>query len=138
MFEISYLAFCFILMMMMVIGAFAALFFKAKFEPKEDTKKTIFEYKTSEAKKAIFEYKTSKDYERLYQLLNDGNSVLVKTKGTLSDKNWYYNAWKTHSSRHKDEYYLGAGNSEEIESLEKFILYCKFKDIEFLDFDTSK
>ena len=126
MFEISYLAFCFILMMMMVIGAFAALFFKAKFEPKEDTKKTIFEYKTS------------KDYERLYQLLNDGNSVLVKSKGTLSDKHWYYNAWKTHSSRHQDEYYFGNGASETIETLEKFILYCKFKDIEFLDFDTSK
>ena len=126
MLEIGYISFCFILLMMMGAGVFAALFFKAKFEPKEETKKVILEYKTS------------KDYERLYQLLNDGNSVLIKSKGTIRDKNWFYNAWKVHSTLDKDEYYLGLGNSEEIESLEKFILYCKYKDIEFLDFDTSK
>lgn len=76
----------------------------------------------------ILDYKTSKDYARLYKLLNDGQNVLVRVYG----KNTFYNSWKSRAGENK--YYLGHSSPDFIPTFEKFELYCKFKDLEFLDF----
>lgn len=81
-----------------------------------------------------FDYKVSKDYDRLYDLLNNGQTVLTR-KGDKADKfsRWFYNSWKGRD----DIYYLN-NDRETIEDKEKFVFYCKFKGIEFLDFVDSK
>lgn len=121
MFEISYFAFFFIMVMMMAIsGGLVALLFKT------------IEKKTPKQVTVICNYKASKDYDRLYKLLNDGQTVLVRScvqKGVLSDN--FYNAFKTHRD---NEYYICCGPAEYLPTKEKFIYYCKFKEIEFLDF----
>lgn len=119
--EIGYMGLFVLLAMLFCVGFFLGRFLKFQ------------AVSSKEPKRAICDYKLSKDYERLYKLLNNGNTVLIKARGAITDKDWYYNAWKSRSTR-KNEYYLGGCNSEEIDSLEKFILYCKFKEVEFLDF----
>jgi hypothetical protein len=116
--EIGYMGLFVLLAMLFCVGFFLGRFLKFQ------------SASSKEPDRIICDYKLSKDYERLYKLLNNGNNVLIKTKGAIIDRDWYYNAWKSHR---KEEYYLGGG-PEVIESLEKFILYCKFKEIEFLDF----
>lgn len=122
MFEISYFAFFFIMVMMMGIsGGLVALLFK-KIEKKTPKQVTI-----------ICDYKTSKDYDRLYKLLNDGQTVLVRScakKGVLADN--FYSSFK--SSCRDNEYYICYSPAEYLPTKEKFIYYCKFKEIEFLDF----
>lgn len=67
MFEISYFAFFFIMVMMMGIsGGLVALLFKE------------IEKKTPKQATIICDYKTSKDYDKFYKLLNDGQTVLFK------------------------------------------------------------
>ena len=122
MFEISYFALFFIIVMMMGIsGGLVALLFK-KIEKKTPKQVTI-----------ICDYKTSKDYDRLYKLLNDGQTVLVRScvkKWVLADH--FYSSFK--SSCRDNEYYICCGPTEYLPTKEKFIYYCKFKEIEFLDF----
>lgn len=120
MFEISYYAFFFIIIIMMIIGGLVALLFdKETLKIKESEKVTI-----------CYDYKTSKDYDRLYELLNGGHRVLVRPHiDKWSLHNTFYTAFKSH----REEYYLGSF-TEYLPDKEKFIYYCKFKEIEFLDF----
>ena len=81
-----------------------------------------------------FDYKVSKDYDRLYDLLNNGQTVLTRNGYKVDKYNrWFYNSWKG-----RDDIYYLSNNREIIEDKEKFVFYCKFKDIEFLDFVDSK
>lgn len=81
-----------------------------------------------------FDYNVSKDYDRLYDLLNDGQAVLTR-KGDETDKfsRMFYNSWKS-----RDNIYYLNNSKETIEDKEKFVFYCKFKGIEFLDFVDSE
>lgn len=92
----------------------------------------ITEKKAPKQVTIICDYKTSKDYDRLYKLLNDGQTVLVRScvkKGVLAEN--FYNSFKSHRD---NEYYICCGPTEYLPTKEKFIYYCKFKEIEFLDF----
>lgn len=81
-----------------------------------------------------FDYKVSKDYDRLYDLLDSGQTVLTRN-GDKTDKfsRMFYNSWKGHDNT----FYLN-NNRETFTDKERFVFYCKFKDIEFLDFVDSK
>lgn len=81
-----------------------------------------------------FDYKVSKDYNRLYDLVNSGQTVLTRD-GDKTDKfsRMFYHSWKGRDNT----YYLG-NSRETITDKEKFVLYCQFKDIEFLDFVDSE
>ena len=125
MLEISYFGFFIILLMATGFGLLLGVALKKRIEEKQPQEATIY-----------FDYKTSKDYDRLYELLSKGQTVLIRScikNGCLS--NHFYNAFKSHRD---DEYYMAFGMNEKLPDKEKFTYFCKFKDIEFLDFVTEK
>jgi hypothetical protein len=81
-------------------------------------------------------YKLSRDYRRLKQLLDDGQQVV-----RIIDWDSKYGSATVIARRdHLDDsyYYMGLGNQLSIGekgcSEDKFVAYCMFNDLEYLDF----
>ena len=81
-------------------------------------------------------YKPSRDYRRLKQLLDDGQQVVRIIDGDSK----YSSATVIARRDHFDNsyYYMGLGNQLNIGekgcSEDKFVAYCMFNDLEYLDF----
>lgn len=96
---------------------------------------------TTVVNKVEHEYKTSTDYDRLYDLLMEGRSIIL-----LNNKNGYptlasvlkdYN--RTLDGRTLDgktvKKFYGFGSDHPLDGCtkEKFILFCQFHEIKYLD-----
>lgn len=129
MLNISYVSAFFAIFLIFVLGLGLGALIRDK-----AARKNIKSADKNDTPIVCFDYKVSKDYDRLYDLLNDGQAVLTR-KGDETDKfsRMFYNSWKSHD----DIYYLN-NSKETITDKEKFVFYCKFKGIEFLDFVDSE
>ena len=128
MLNVSYVSTIFVIFLIFVLGLGLGILIN------DVARKNIKSVDKNDATTVCFDYKVSKDYDRLYDLLNNGQAVLTR-KGDEIDKfgRMFYNSWKSHDNI----YYLN-NNRETIENKERFVFYCRFKNIEFLDFVDSK
>ena len=93
--------------------------------------------KNCQVKAKYFEYVTSKDYERLYELLNGGARVC----GVFGSPGFgrYLTLHKAGSrSRSEILYNMGDDDYVCLSSKERFIGYCSYKDIRYLDYIEDK
>jgi hypothetical protein len=89
---------------------------------------------TTTVNKVEHEYNTSTDYERLYDLLMEGRTIII-LKGT-SLYPTLANVWdgSTISGRPVKKFYgFGVDNPLDGCTKEKFILFCKFYEVKYLD-----
>jgi hypothetical protein len=89
---------------------------------------------TTTVNKVEHEYKTSTDYERLYDLLMEGREIII-IKGT-SLYPTLANVWdgNTLSGRPVKKFSgFGIDNPLDDCTKEKFILFCKFHEVKYLD-----
>lgn len=89
---------------------------------------------TTTVNKVEHEYKTSTDYDRLYDLLMEGRDIIL-----LKDKNGYptwANVSDCYTSGNKViKRFYGFGIDYPLDDCtkEKFILFCKFHEVKYLD-----
>ncbi len=128
MLNVSYVSTIFVIFLIFVLGLGLGILIN------DVARKNIKSADKNDVTTVCFDYKVSKDYDRLYDLLNNGQAVLTR-KGDEIDKfgRMFYNSWKSYDNI----YYLN-NNRETIENKEWFVFYCRFKNIEFLDFVDSK
>ena len=129
MLDISYVSAIFAVFLIFVLGLWLGASIHGNV-----TRKNIKSADKNDSTIVCFDYKVSKDYDRLYDLLNSGQTVLTRN-GDKTDKfsRMFYNSWKGRDNT----FYLN-NNRETITDKERFVFYCKFEDIEFLDFVGSE
>jgi len=81
------------------------------------------------------EYKTSKDYDRLYDLVMIQKQTIIQIKHKKWGLYTYEMSFKDYKTFDKCVYINGENvDYEKMNTKEKFIAYCTFNDIEYLDF----
>lgn len=89
---------------------------------------------TTTVNKVEHEYKTSTDYDRLYDLLMEGRDIIIlKGKSGIPTLANVFDG-STLSGRPVKKFYgFGFDNPLDDCTKEKFILFCKFHEVKYLD-----